>query len=162
MPDTIRAYIGLGSNLGDRYRNVSEAARLLGSTQGVRMEQLSPVIETEPIGGPPQGLYLNCAAAIDTTLSPKELLKVSQRIEQHLGRAREQERWGPRTIDLDILLYGQQRVESPDLVVPHPRLHQRRFVLEPLAWLAPDMTHPLIGKTMRQLLETLQKDAYTP
>ena len=121
-----RAYVGLGANLGDREGAILAAAERLGP------HRLSPVIETEPWGYPDQPKFLNAAAELETSLTPRELLDRLLEIERELGRTREGPRYGPRTIDLDLLLYGDEVVEEPGLTVPHPRLTERLFVLEPL------------------------------
>ncbi len=149
------AYIGLGANLGERKANILAAADLLRRVPGVGDVTLSSLYETEPVGGPAgQGPYLNAAARVETDLSPGALLAVLQDIEARLGRQRA-EKWGPRTIDLDLLLFDQEVTATPELTIPHPLMHERRFVLEPLAEIAPDVIYPLRNMTIRQLLERL-------
>jgi 2-amino-4-hydroxy-6-hydroxymethyldihydropteridine diphosphokinase len=131
-----RAYLGLGSNLGDRLEHLQAAVDGLAATRGVVVVAVSPVYETAPVGGPPQDDYLNAVVAVDTTLTPRELLAVAQRLETARRRIHA-ERWGPRTLDVDVLLVGDARVDDADLVVPHPRLRERAFVLVPLSDLDP-------------------------
>jgi len=144
-------YVALGSNIGDREKTLRAAIDLMNGVEGISVLRVSSFHETEPVGGPPQPNYLNAVAEVETDLPPAGLLAELQRIEHHLGRTREV-RWGPRTIDLDILLMGDTIVNEPDLTIPHPRMHERRFVLEPLCELAPDAVHPVLKKTVRELL----------
>lgn len=134
----MRAYLALGSNLGDRLAHLQLAVDELGRTDRVRVEAVSRVYESAPVGGPPQDAYLNAVVAIDTDLDPHALLTVAHRVE---GRARRERtvRWGPRTLDVDVLLYGDLRVEDVDLVIPHPRMWERGFVLAPLRDVAPEL-----------------------
>jgi 2-amino-4-hydroxy-6-hydroxymethyldihydropteridine diphosphokinase len=143
------AYIGLGSNLGDR------RAMIAGALERLSPRRVSRIIETEPWGRADQPRFLNAVAEIETELEPGELLDRLLDVERSLGRVR-REPWGPRTIDLDLLLYGDRRVASDSLSVPHPRLHQRRFVLEGLAELCPDCKVPGLDRTVRQLLEEVR------
>lgn len=138
----VRAFIGLGSNLGDRLRNLQRAVDLLSGSDAVTVTRSSRVYETDPLGGPPQPDYLNAVIEVDTDLSARELLRTGMGVEIDLGRVRD-ERWGPRTIDVDLLTYGDERIEEPDLEVPHPRMHERGFVLVPLGEL--DADPPLPG-----------------
>jgi 2-amino-4-hydroxy-6-hydroxymethyldihydropteridine diphosphokinase len=132
----VRAFLGLGSNLGDR------EAQLRRAIEGIPdVVAVSPVYETDPVGGPEQGPYLNVVVELETALSPRELLDLCHRLEKAAQRVRV-ERWGPRTLDVDVLLVGDLTVDEPDLQVPHPRLYERRFVLAPLADLAPDLVPP--------------------
>ena len=148
-------FVGLGCNLGDRRVNLDAAVSALNRRAGVRVVRVSSYVETQPVGGPPgQRPYLNAAAELDTTLSPDALLDAMQEIESDLGRVRAQ-RWGPRTIDLDLLLFGDRVIQSERLTVPHPRMHERRFVLAPLAEIAPQAVHPTSGKTIAELLAEL-------
>ncbi len=150
------AYIGLGANLGDREATIRAALERLGSHPQVEVTAVSRLIETEPVGGPPeQPPFLNGAAALRTDLEPADLLALMKEVERALGRDPTGPRWGPRPIDLDLLLYDQRVVRLPGLVVPHPRLRERRFVLEPLAEIAPSARDPETGKTVRELLEAL-------
>jgi len=128
---TVRAILGIGSNLGDRLANLQGAVDALTATDGVDVVAVSAVYETDPVG-PEQPDYLNAAVAVDTTLDPHALLDVGQRLEAEAHRVRG-ERWGPRTLDVDVLFYGDERIDEPDLVVPHPRWAERDFVLAPLA-----------------------------
>ena len=143
--------IGLGSNLGDRKSHLLEAADRLAATPGVSWRKLSTVIETQPVGdpseGPLGGPYLNAVAEVLTALQPREFLDLCLAIEAGLGRTRSSAN-APRTIDLDILLFGDQVVEAPGLIVPHPRLLDRQFVLEPMAEIAPERRHPITGLTL--------------
>ena len=150
-----RVFIGVGSNEGDRLANISKAMRTLAEGPGVRLVQMAPILETEPIGGPPQGPYLNTVVELETSVEPQALLSALQAIERQLGRAPARQRWAPRPIDLDLLLYGDRVVEEPTLTIPHPRMHERRFVLEPLVQLAPDTVHPLLHQTAAELLARL-------
>jgi 2-amino-4-hydroxy-6-hydroxymethyldihydropteridine diphosphokinase len=143
------AYIGLGSNLGDRESLLRRAAEEIGAVR------LSPIVETEPWGYEDQPRFLNAVAELDTELPPRDLLALLLGVERQLGRDRSGPRWGPRTIDLDLLLYGEERLREPDLEVPHPRLHERLFVLEPLAALAPGRKIPGMG-TVSEALAGLQ------
>ena len=141
------AYIGLGSNLGDRRAMIDRALERL------RPRRVSAVLETEPWGKTDQPRFLNAVAEIETELEPHALLDRLLDVERDLGRVR-REHWGPRSIDLDLLLYDDQEIRSETLAVPHPRLHERRFVLEGLAELCPDHPVPGLGRTVRQLLES--------
>ncbi|MGD0898237.1 MAG: 2-amino-4-hydroxy-6-hydroxymethyldihydropteridine diphosphokinase [Thermoguttaceae bacterium] len=147
--------VGLGSNLGDRRRMLDDAVERLRRSSEVRVVAVSPWLETRPVGGPPgQADYLNGAAVLETSLDPEPLLRLLQQIEDQLGRQRH-ERWAARTIDLDLLLCDQLVQATASLVLPHPRMAWRRFVLGPAALVAPDMLHPQIGWTVRQLLDHL-------
>jgi 2-amino-4-hydroxy-6-hydroxymethyldihydropteridine diphosphokinase len=150
-------YIALGSNLGDRQGYLNQALKLLGDHPRIRLGRLSSVHETDPVGGPAgQEVYLNAAAEMQTDLSPDELLAVLLQVERHLGRVRG-ERYGPRTIDLDLLLYGDLVQATADLVVPHPRMHQRLFVLGPLSEIAAQVRHPRLGVTVKRLRANLER-----
>jgi len=137
-----RAYVGLGANLGDRERTLREALDTLAGEDGIEVLGVSTLRETEPVGVGEQPLFLNGAAALETTLTARELLDRLLAVEQRFGRVRIADEHGPRTLDLDLLLYGDEAIEEPGLTVPHPRLHERRFVLEPLAELAPGLLVP--------------------
>ena len=155
------AYIGLGSNLGDRESLLDAAAHALRRVEGIRVVSVSPCFETEPVGGPPgQGHFLNAAAHLHVTLEPEDLLDRLLAIEADLGRVR-REHWGSRAIDLDLLLYDDRILETERLTVPHPLMHRRRFVLEPLAHIAPGVPHPVLGRTVGELLATLDGEDET-
>jgi 2-amino-4-hydroxy-6-hydroxymethyldihydropteridine diphosphokinase len=149
-----RAYIGLGSNLGDREAMLKRALDELAARQGIRVVRVSSTRETSPVGLLDQPNFLNAAAEIETTLSPRAVLDQLLDVERALGRTRTGPRFGPRTIDLDLLLYGDSVVDEPGLTVPHPRLHERRFALEPLAELDPAIPVPARG-TVATLLAGL-------
>ena len=137
-----RAYVGLGANLGDRGGTVRAAVDVLAAEQGVEIVAVSTLSETEPVGVGEQPPFLNGAVALDTTLSARDLLELLLAVEQRFGRVRIPGEHGPRTLDLDLLLYDEAQLDEPGLTVPHPRLHERRFVLEPLAELAPGLVVP--------------------
>jgi 2-amino-4-hydroxy-6-hydroxymethyldihydropteridine diphosphokinase len=137
-----RAYVGLGANLGDRERTLRAAVAALAEEEGIAVVAVSALRDTEPVGVDEQPNFLNGVVALDTTLSARELLERLLATEQQFGRVRVQGEHGPRTLDLDLLLYGDERIEASGLTVPHPRLHERRFVLEPLAELDSGLVVP--------------------
>ncbi len=147
-----RVFLGLGSNIGDRSANIKRACRLIGEIEGVRLVRTSSLIETEPVGYEDQPDFINAVLEIGTTLAPCELLTAIKEIEQRMGRTRTI-RFGPRIIDIDILLFGQRVIDEPGLTIPHPRMHERRFVLGPLAEIAPDEVHPVLKKSVTELNE---------
>ena len=155
---TTTAYIALGSNLGDRGETIMMAIKMISEIAGIKVRRISQFVETNPAGGPAdQPKYFNAAAKIETYLSPHQLLKELQDVERALGRRRrDEQRWGPRTCDLDILLMGQMVVQSEELTIPHPRMHERFFVLRPLSDIAADVVHPLLKKTIRALLDEVE------
>jgi len=154
------AYLSLGSNLGDRAANLRAALAQLEAAGGLPI--VSALYETQPVDFPddvPDGLpgqpwFLNCVAAMETEMTPRELLTLALRIEAEMGRLRMKEK-GPRNIDIDVVLFGDRVVDEPGLKIPHPAMHRRRFVLEPLVEIAPEARHPAMGKTARQLLAEL-------
>jgi 2-amino-4-hydroxy-6-hydroxymethyldihydropteridine diphosphokinase len=141
--------IALGSNLGQSYQILTEAIVVLGHTPGIQVLHHSRIYQTAPVG-PPQPDYLNACAILQTTHSPHGLLKILLDIERQFGRVR-RERWGPRLLDLDLILYGQEIIQTPDLQVPHPRMRERAFVLVPLADIAPHWRDPITGQSIQTL-----------
>jgi 2-amino-4-hydroxy-6-hydroxymethyldihydropteridine diphosphokinase len=151
-----RALLGLGSNQGDRDANIRAALDLLEEAGAVRVLRMSRLRTTAPVGGPPQDDYRNAAALVETALSATELLAEAKRAERRLLRDADAERWGPRTIDVDLLLLDDEVVDTPTLSIPHPRMAERRFVLEPAAEIAPEMRHPGLDCTVAELFEALR------
>jgi 2-amino-4-hydroxy-6-hydroxymethyldihydropteridine diphosphokinase len=155
------ALIGLGSNLGDRRATLLRALEELNTSAGISVKKVSSFHETEPVGGPPgQGPYLNAAACIETTLDPPSLLHLLQGIEDRNGRVR-RVRWGERTLDLDLLLFDDRIVGTEELTIPHPRMAERRFVLEPLLEVAPRAVHPVTGRTVAEMIEDLNRPGHS-
>jgi 2-amino-4-hydroxy-6-hydroxymethyldihydropteridine diphosphokinase len=158
----VRTYIALGSNLGDRQRFLDNGVCRLRAAPGITVRRVSPYYQTAPVGGPPDsGAYLNAVVEADTLLTPEQVLHTLLDIERSFGRIRTEPN-APRTLDLDLLLYGDVARNTPDPVVPHPRMHARRFVLQPLADLAPNLIHPTIKKSIQELLEALPPDPVPP
>ena len=151
-----RVYVGIGSNIGDRQKNLGEAVSRLGSEQSVKLVTQSSFYETHPVGGPPQEDYLNGVLEAETSLSPEDLLVFFKRIEQDMGRV-PAGRNEPRVIDLDILLYDNEVLKKDKIEIPHPRMHERSFVLKPLAEIAPEAVHPVFKKTIQELWNSSQK-----
>ncbi|MGD1094691.1 MAG: 2-amino-4-hydroxy-6-hydroxymethyldihydropteridine diphosphokinase [Bryobacteraceae bacterium] len=150
-------YLGLGSNLGDRRSNLESAVQRLGSPE-LRVLRQSSIYETEPRDLVDQSWFLNQVIEVETTLFPRQLLRRLQKFELDMGRRRSVPK-GPRLIDLDILLYASAKISAPGLEIPHPRMAERRFVLEPLAELAPDLRHPLTGQTIKEMLARVSGQA---
>lgn len=148
-------YLGIGSNLGDKQKNMNEAVKLLGNEPKIIIEKVSNFIISKPMGEVKQDNFLNGAIEIKTLLEPLELLKVVNDIENKLGRVREIH-WGPRTIDIDILLYGDRVIRNEELIIPHYGMYQRDFVLQPMNEIAPQVIHPLLNQTIYQLLLALK------
>jgi 2-amino-4-hydroxy-6-hydroxymethyldihydropteridine diphosphokinase len=153
---SVTAYLGLGSNLGDRFLNLREALRRLKDSSGLEISRISPVYETDPVGGPSQPRYLNMVVEIVTKIEARKLLKMCQEIENEMGRVRA-ERWGPRTIDIDIIIYGDMVSSTRELTIPHPLFHEREFVLRPMADIAPDLLHPVLDLSVRELLDGVEE-----
>lgn len=147
-----RAYLSIGSNQGGRVENCIIAVAKLAQKE--KVSKVSDIYETEPWGKTDQPEFMNVAVEVETQLTPHELLETCKRIESTMGRV-SGERWGPRIIDLDVLLYEERVIEDEDLILPHPRMHERRFVLQPLTDIAPQVRHPLLDKTAAELLEDL-------
>jgi 2-amino-4-hydroxy-6-hydroxymethyldihydropteridine diphosphokinase len=151
------AYIGIGSNLGDKLNNCLKAIDLIERIPGCRVEAQSDFFRTEPVGVEDQNWYVNCVISLQPDISVQQLLKNLLAIEAGLGRERKQ-KWNPRTIDLDIILFGQDLINEKNLTVPHPLMHERRFVLVPMVQLAPDLIHPVFEKSMIELLDALPEE----
>jgi 2-amino-4-hydroxy-6-hydroxymethyldihydropteridine diphosphokinase len=150
------AYIGIGSNLGDKLFNCRYSIDKINQLPGCHVSACSDIFKTKPVGVAGQPWYANCVVELSTTQLPSQLLKGLLSIESDMGRIRKK-RWEARIIDLDILLFGQEIIESDNLKIPHPLLHRRQFVLEPLDQLAPDLMHPVLKSTINQLLNKLPK-----
>ncbi len=148
------AYLSLGSNIGEREQFLNEAVLLLNSHANINVMQQSSLYETDPVGFTEQGKFLNIVVKIETSLQPEKLLNQCLQIEKDLGRVREF-KWGPRVIDLDILLYNQENVVSESLLIPHPRMHERAFVLIPLLEIAPYLVHPIKLSPFSELLDEI-------
>ncbi|MCF6147782.1 MAG: 2-amino-4-hydroxy-6-hydroxymethyldihydropteridine diphosphokinase [Candidatus Kuenenia sp.] len=148
-------YIALGSNLGDREENLKNAYDHIIGSEKIQPGKFSRFYETVPVGGPPQPMFLNAVLEMQTSMEPHQLLEELQRIELLMGRIRG-EKWGPRIIDLDILLFGDRIVEDDTLKIPHPFMHERMFVLEPLVEIAPHMVHPVLKKKILQMYQELK------
>ena len=154
----ISVYLALGANLGNREKNIRSAIEQLNHTDETRVVAVSPLLENPAVGGPPGSPpFLNAAAHVETILGAHALLKRLMEIEKNVGRTR-RIKWEPRPIDLDLLLYGDQIISSQELIVPHPLMHERMFVLEPLARIAPDVVHPTLQMTIAGLLENLKAE----
>lgn len=157
MNDRGGIYLSLGSNLGDRREHLQAGLSGLDAA-GVRPVACSPVYRTEPVGGPAQADFLNLVLEVETALEPAKLLRVALQVEESRGRSRSGDRWGPRTLDIDLLLYRDRTVDEAGLQVPHRHYHHRRFVLIPLAQLAPDLLHPATGLSVVALLERCREE----
>lgn len=153
-------FIALGSNVGDREGNLLQALAAIGKLPGTKITALSPFYDTEPVGGPLQENFLNAVARLSSVIAPRELLTALLEIETTVFQRQRELHWGPRNIDLDLLFYGPEIInEPPALILPHPHITERRFVLAPLADIAPDFIHPVCGKSIRELLKTLPAGA---
>lgn len=150
----IICYLGLGANLGQPKEQCIQAAAHIGAVEGIEVLRCSSMYRTEPVGDSSQEWFVNAALEIKTSLSPAQLLEVLLSIERKMGRQRSV-RWAPRIIDIDILFYGQQAIRQADMIIPHPELHRRRFVLVPLHEIAPYLTHPALGVSLKQLIDGL-------
>jgi 2-amino-4-hydroxy-6-hydroxymethyldihydropteridine diphosphokinase len=156
-PPALTAHIALGSNLGDRAANLHRAIDLLRATPGIHVTAVSSFLDNPAVGGPAGSPpFLNAAASLETTLPPDRLLRRLLEIEHEMGRQRRQ-KWEPRVIDLDLLLYGDRVIHTPELKVPHPLLPERDFVLKPLAEIAPDIIHPVSRRSVREMLLELAR-----
>jgi 2-amino-4-hydroxy-6-hydroxymethyldihydropteridine diphosphokinase len=156
-PQSITAYIAIGANLGEREKTMRRALAMLDETDGVRVARVSSFIENPAVGGPADSpAFLNGVAEVQTTFSPEALLDRLLEIEQQLGRVR-REKWEPRAIDLDVILFGDQIVNTDRLTIPHPLMHERQFVLEPLAEIAPEVVHPILNENAAQLWAQLRR-----
>lgn len=151
------AYIGFGSNIGDRLSYIQNAICSLSGSDGIVLQEISSLYETEPVGNATQDMFLNGVAAIKTDHTPHSLLHVIKDIEKCVGRE-QRKRWCSREIDIDILIYDTILLNSPELVIPHPEMHHRRFVLVPFVEIAPDVVHPVFNKTIQTLLQLLDDD----
>jgi 2-amino-4-hydroxy-6-hydroxymethyldihydropteridine diphosphokinase len=151
------AFIGIGSNLGDKLANCLRAIELIRGIPGCFLIAGSDLYRTEPVGVEKQDWYVNAVISLSASISAQDLLSSLMGIEERMGRVRTR-KWAPRTIDLDILLFGQDIINDKDLEIPHPFMHLRRFVLVPMVQLAPDLIHPVLGKTMSELLEDLSDE----
>ena len=151
------AYIGFGSNIDDRLNYITEALQLLLKPDSISLIQISSLYETEPVGYEEQDWFLNGVVAVETGLPVHQLLTLLKEIEGVVGR-QHRVRWGPREVDLDLLIYDQCCINTPDLIVPHPEMHQRSFVLVPFAAIAPDVRHPILGQNIRTLLTNLNDE----
>jgi len=161
MSGQVTAYIGLGSNLGNRQKNLKKALDAVASAKGINLLRVSSEIETKPLADKKQNDYLNCVAQTQTKLPPDKLLKVLKKIESTLGRKKTPERWSSRTIDLDILLYGKKILKSKDLIIPHPQMHLRSFVLKGLCEIDNEIVHPVLDESVSVLFSRLAgKDFY--
>ncbi len=149
------AYIGFGSNIGDRLVHIQNAIQTLSKTEGITLQKISSLYKTDPVGYEAQAQFLNGVAAIHTTLSPLSLLHTLKDIETAIGR-KHRIRWGPREIDLDILIYGDLCLRTEKLILPHPEMHLRSFVLVPLAEIAPDLVHPVFQESIQTLLNRFE------
>lgn len=156
MPTTMHvAYIGFGSNIGDRLSHIQNAINTLSKTEGITLQKISSIYKTDPVGYEAQAQFLNGVAAIQTSLSPLSLLYTLKDIETVIGR-KHRIRWGPREIDLDILIYGDLCVQTEKLIIPHPEMHLRGFVLVPLAEIAPNLVHPVFQESIQTLLNRFE------
>jgi 2-amino-4-hydroxy-6-hydroxymethyldihydropteridine diphosphokinase len=156
-----KLFIGLGSNKGNRQEYIDRAIGHLKNDEDIKLLKVSTVIETEPAGRTDQEKFLNLVVEIETFLDPYTLFKRLQNIERFLGRKEDHEKWGPREIDLDILLFDDLIIKGKSLKIPHPEMHKRDFVLRPLVEIAPDALHPALNKTAKELLEGLGKEDET-
>lgn len=152
--DPVDAHIALGSNLGDRLQHLQQACDQIGQIPGIEIVARSAIYQTAPMGPTGQGAYLNAAIHVRTTLRAESLLREMQNIEQTHHRQRTR-KWGPRTLDLDLLFYGDRIISTPELTVPHPHLHERWFVLQPLSDVAEAVVHPVLGRSVRALLDNV-------
>jgi 2-amino-4-hydroxy-6-hydroxymethyldihydropteridine diphosphokinase len=152
------AYIGIGSNLGNPEGNCLEAVDRIGRIPDCELIKVSQLYRTEPVGVVGQDWYVNCVASISTGMSPQVLMERLLAIEEDIGRVREGGRWMARVIDLDILIFGREIINEENLIVPHPLMHRRRFVMVPMMDLAPDLDHPSIGKSMSELIQDIPED----
>jgi 2-amino-4-hydroxy-6-hydroxymethyldihydropteridine diphosphokinase len=150
-----KIYAGLGSNLGNKRENILSAIDRIDACDGICVKEKSGFYNTTPVGGPPQPDYVNCVIGLETEIEPQTLLEVFKKIEIGLGR-KPGMRWGPRVVDLDIILFGDRIVNDHNLKIPHERMHERAFVLEPLSEISPDTKHPVSGTSISELLETLK------
>ncbi len=153
-----RVYLGIGTNLGNRRKNIDKALSYIKNNQDVRLLKVSELFRTKPEGGPKQGMFLNGVLCVETRLAPGELLDFLKSVEKHMGRKTTGLRWGPRIIDLDILIYGRLVRRSKKLTIPHKLMHERLFVLRPFASLSPFCRHPVLKKTIKKLLIEREKN----